>query len=240
MKNVPILILHGWNLNAFKFLPLVAELKRKGYKVFCPDLPGFGKSKLPENSWFLSDYVDFVKTFLAKNKLNKIILIGHSFGGRIGIKFAAENPKLLNALILTGTPGINPVPEVKVRFFLVLAKLGKLIFSLPFLSWARDFFRRFLYKAARATDYYNTNDYMLETFRNTVKESLIPHMSQVSIPTLLLWGREDKMVPVDIAYKMNNIIKNSKLVILNDAKHAVPWTHPEDFVSEVEKFSDKL
>lgn len=240
MQNIQILILHGWNLQASKFLPLQKELSKRGYKVYCLDLPGFGESKPSKESWFLSDYVDFVKRFIRENKLSEIILIGHSFGGRIAIKLAAEQPKFLHALILTGAPGINPVPAFKIRFFLVLAKIGKLIFSLPVLSYGRDLTRKFLYKVAQATDYYNTNDYMLETFRNTVKESLVPYMGQISTPTLLLWGAEDKMVPVGIAEKMEKMLKNSKLVVIDDARHGVPWTHPKEFTDEVEKFLNNL
>lgn len=236
MKTIPILILHGWNLSATKFISLKDELIRRGYKVYCPDLPGFGNSKLIANSWFLANYIDFVKKFLAENKLSKFILIGHSFGGRIGIKFAAQNPQGLQALVLTGAPGINPVPKFKIRFFLILARIGKLIFSLPLLSSLKILFRKFLYKIANASDYYNTNDYMLGTFKNIVKESLIPYLSQINTPTLFLWGREDRMVPLEIAKKMNKLIKNSKLGVIDNARHGVPWTHPKEFVDEIEKF----
>lgn len=240
MQNIPIIILHGWNLSASKFLPPIEEFRRRGYNVYCPDLPGFGKSKLPAKSWFLSDYVDFVKKILVENKLKQVIMIGHSFGGRIGIKFAAQNPKLLKALILSGTPGINPVPKFKARFFLILAKLGKLVFYLLPFSSLKDLFRKFLYKTVNASDYYNTNDYMLETFKNTVNESLVPYLSQINIPTLLLWGREDNMVPLAIAKKMNRLIKKSKLIVINNSRHGVPWTHPKEFTDEVHKFLEKL
>ncbi len=240
MKKLPILILHGWNSSVDKYLPLCTELIKRGYKVYCPELPGFGKTKLPKNSWFLSDYIDYIKKFLEENKLGKFILIGHSFGGRIGIKLAAQNSNLVDVLILTGAPGINPTPTYKMAIFLTIAKIGKLIFSLPLLSLLRNFFRKILYKAVNAMDYYNTNDYMLETFRNTVKESLIPYMIQIGTPTLLVWGKEDRMVPVTIAKKMEKLIKNSKLVIINGARHGVPWTHPKEFADEVEKFLENL
>lgn len=240
MNNIPILILHGWNLEATKYKPLQKELQAKGYKVLCIDLPGFGSTDKPKNSLYLSDYIKFIEDFLQKEKIEKIYLVGHSFGGRIGIKLAAEKSKYLSALILTGAPGINPVPTVKIRFFLILAKCGRLVFSLPVLSYARDLFRKFLYKLANASDYYHTNDNMLETFQNTVKESLVPYLSQINIPTLLLWGSEDRMVPVEIAEKINKLIKNSKLVVIDNARHGVPWTHPEEFADEVEKFLNYL
>ncbi|MBI3379877.1 alpha/beta hydrolase [Candidatus Gottesmanbacteria bacterium] len=240
MKNIPILILHGWNLSSIKFVNLQQELQKKEYKVYSIDLPGFGITERPNKSLFLSDYVKYVKDFLIKKRIKKVILIGHSFGGRISIKLAAQNSELLSALILSGVPGINPVPTFKILFFLILAKLGKFIFSLPIFSSAKDLFRKFLYKLANATDYYNTNDYMLETFKNTVNESLVPYMEQISAPTLLLWGAEDKMVPVEIAEKMNKLIKNSKLVVIDEARHGVPWTHSKEFTDEVGKFLRKI
>lgn len=240
MKNIPILILHGWNLSAERFLPLSKELEKRGYKVLCPDLPGFGKSEVPRKPLYLSDYVKFVENYIEKNKLKEVILIGHSFGGRISIKLAALNPIYLRTLILTGAPGLIPVPKVKIRFFLILAKLGKLIFSLPVLISARGLFRRFLYKIANASDYYNTNDNMLEAFQNIVNESLTPYLSQINTPTLLIWGSEDEMVPVYIAEKMIKIIKNSKLVIIPQTRHGVLWTHPKEFANEVEKFLKEL
>lgn len=236
MKNIPILILHGWNLSAAKFLPLQREFNNRGYKTYCIDLPGFGSTCKPENPLYLSDYVKFVKDFLQKEKIDKIIIIGHSFGGRIAVKMGAENPKFLNTLILTGVPGIVPVRKSKILFFLYLAKFGNILFSLPLLSFFKITARKFLYRIASATDFYNTNDNLRETFKNIVKENLEPYLAQIQMPTLLLWGRDDGLVPIGVAEKMNKIIKNSKLVIINNARHGVPWTHPKEFTEEIEKF----
>lgn len=240
MKNIPILILHGWNLSEAKFKPLQNEFIKRGFEVLCPDLPGFGKNKPPEKSLVLADYGNFVKKFLIKNKLNKIILIGHSFGGRISIKFVAENPKLFQSLILTGAPGITPVPKSKVIFFIFLAKVGRKLFSLPFFSLFQSKARQLLYSIAHATDFYNTNEKMRDTFKNIVKEDLVPYLSQINVPTLLLWGAEDKIIPVRIAEEMNKLIKNSKLVVVDNARHGVPWTHPKEFTDEVEKFLGEI
>lgn len=236
MDRYPIVILHGWNLSAVKFLPLQKEFKKRGYKTICIDLPGFGSTKLPNRSLTLSDYVLFIEDYLKRKKINKVNFIGHSFGGRIGIKLAFEGPQMVHSLILTGTPGINPVPKIRSFFFLIIAKIGKVIFSLPFLSFLEDRIRCLLYRIARATDFYNTNKTMKETFKNIVREDIMPYLSQINIPTLLLWGEEDKIVPVGIAQKMKNIIRDSKLIVIPNARHGLPWTHPELFVNEVEEF----
>ena len=187
MKEIPILILHGWNLSAAKFLTLEDKLKKRGYKTYCIDLPGFGNSDKPKNPLYLSDYVKFVTDFLNKLKINKVIIIGHSFGGRIGIKLTAENPKIVSTLILTGAPGLNPVPRGKILLFLYIARVGKLLFKLPIFSILRDNARKLLYRLARAGDFYNTDEKMRETFKNIVKEDLTLSMKKIISPTLLIW-----------------------------------------------------
>lgn len=240
MKTIPILILHGWNLSAEKFIGLQEEFKKKDYKVFCLDLPGFGKEKPPQNPLYLSDYVKFISDFLRKRKISKIILIGHSFGGRIGIKLAAERPELLHSLILTGAPGITPVPRSKVIFFIVLAKFGKKIFSAPIIRIFQKMARQLLYRLAHATDFYNTNEKMRDTFKNIVKENLEPYLPKIKSPTLLLWGAEDKIIPLSIAQRMQKLIKNSKLETINNARHGAPWTHAKEFADDAEKFLEKI
>lgn len=236
MQKIPILILHGWNLSSDKFIILKDEFVKRKFKVYCPDLPGFGNSKIPDKSLNLSDYVGFVEKFIQENKLTNVILVGHSFGGRIGIKLAVQNPKLLHALILTGAPGIMPVARSKALFFIILAKIGRKLFSLPTVNFFQNIARQLLYRTAGAMDYYNTDEKMRETFKNIVAENLEPLLSQINIPTLLLWGKEDGMVPIGIARKMNKMINNSKLVFIENSRHGVPWTHPKEFADKVEDF----
>lgn len=240
MQNIPILILHGWNLSGEKFSPLRDKLTALGYKVFCPDLPGFGNSKIPDKSLYLSDYVDFVKEYIPKNNLAKVIIVGHSFGGRIAIKFAVQNPKLLQALILSGAPGIVPVARSKALFFIILSKIGKKIFKLPIINLLQNLARKVLYRTAGAMDYYNTNEKMRDTFKNIVIENLELLLPKIKTPTLLLWGSLDGMVPIAIAKKMQKYIKGSKLIEIKNARHGVPWTHPKEFANEVEKFLSKV
>lgn len=236
MKKIPILVLHGWNLSAERFDLLVEELRKRKYIVFCFDLPGFGKEPVPNKPFYLSDYVDFVEKKLVDLHVEKINIIGHSFGGRIGIKMAAQNPNIVEKLILTGAPGINPVPKAKVLFFLFLAKVGNAFFSLPVISLLKDKARQLLYRGAKATDFYNTDKRMRETFKNIINEDLVPYLKEINLPILLVWGKEDLIVPVKVAQEMFKFLKNAKLSIIPQARHGVPWTHPKAFADEVEKF----
>lgn len=236
MSPAKILILHGWNLESSRFLPLVSELEKKKFKVYSPDLPGFGNSPLGKKFYCLDDYVDFVLSYLEKNKLKRINIIGHSFGGRIAVKLAAFHPEKVEFLVLTGVPGVLPVKRIKVLFFYFLAKTGKLLFSIPLLSNLRNNAQKLIYRAAGASDFYNTQDPLRETFQAVVKEKLDSYLSLIKSPVLLLWGGDDKIVPLFVAEKMNKLIPGSKLTVIGNTRHSLPFSHPHLFVREVEKF----
>ena len=238
MKH-PLVILHGWNLSAAKFMPLSRELKKLGYRIYVPDLPGFGKNQKVEKPLNLSDYAIFVEAYLKKHKISKAVIIGHSFGGRIALKMAAAKNGNLVALVLTGTPGFLPLPKIKVLFFMLLAKIGGLFFSLPIINRLDRIMRKILYRTAGASDFYHTKENMRQTFKNIVREELSPYLKKINTPTLLLWGRDDGIVPLSVAFRMSKTISRVQLQIINEAKHGVPWTHPEEFSRHLDRFLKK-
>lgn len=235
-----ILILHGWNLSGARFDLLVSEFKKHGFTVWVPDLPGFGTEPMQETSLCLSDYVEFTRNYIQSRKIKKPVIVGHSFGGRIGIKLAAHYPGEIYALILSGAPGINPVGSLKIRFFRILAKTGNVIFSLPLLSLMEESFRRILYTLARSGDYYKTAPFMRETLKRIVGEDISQLLPALALPTLLIWGKDDRIVPVEIAGRMAVAMPHAQLVVIDGARHGVPWTHATDFVKTVSSFVTKI
>ncbi len=240
MKNIPIIILHGWNLSAINYLLLKELLNKKGYKVISIDLPGFKKTKPLIHPYTIHDYGRYVMKYLKKKDINKVVIIGHSFGGRIGIYLSINFPNTIKGLILTGTPGLGEDLTIKETIYLFLAKVGKIIFSVPIVSVCGNLARKFLYRLVGSYDYYNTKGTLRETFKNIVAFRLESLLSKINTPTIIIWGQDDKVVTVKVAQGMNKLIKNSKLVIIPQARHGVPWTHPKEFADEVEKFLEKL
>ncbi|MEA3292985.1 MAG: alpha/beta hydrolase, partial [Patescibacteria group bacterium] len=88
-----ILILHGWGGSSDSWVEVIKILSNQGYKIICPDLPGFGKTQKPNYSWELGDYRNFVKKFIENLNLEKFYLLGHSFGGAIAVKFSSIFPE---------------------------------------------------------------------------------------------------------------------------------------------------
>src|SRR5437868_1870950 len=103
MKS-PILILHGWGKTGSAYSAIQKLFEEKGYEVFAPNLPGFGSESLVKPVMNIDDYAEWVIEYLKKKKRKKVILIGHSFGGRISAKLTAFHPELVEKLILTGAP----------------------------------------------------------------------------------------------------------------------------------------
>jgi len=236
MAKIPIIILHGWNLESKKFSVLTRLLEKNKFRVYCPDLPGFGKSPKPEKPLNLDSYVDFVLRFMEKKKIAEAYFICHSFGGRIGIKLAAFYPEKVNKIILTGTPGLIPVPRLKVLLYLYLAKIGKLIFSIPLLSGLENLAQKIIYKMANASDYYHTDQSLRVTFQNVVAEKLETYLPRIKSPTLLLWGDNDTFVPIGIARRMEILIPNCRLLSFPKVGHGLPYSHPELFIKNLFPF----
>lgn len=239
-KSNTIVILHGWGLSACIFAPLTDAFIRKGYKVLTPDLPGFGKSALPEKPLTLNDYAQFLRDYLKTRTSSKVILIGHSFGGRVSLRYQKKYPQDVAALILTGTPGFTPIPKRKLLLFIALAKLGKFLFTLPPLNYVKDPVRRWYYYFVGAKEFFRAEGAMRQTFKNIVQEELIADMESVTCPCLLLWGELDIIVPISIAHRMEHAITKSQLIIVPDADHGLPFKQPEVFVTYGERFLTTL
>jgi pimeloyl-ACP methyl ester carboxylesterase len=232
MKH-PIVILHGWALSAKTFAPLVSELKKYNLEVIAPDFPGFDSLHIPAQPLTLTDYADFLDSYFRQRHIEKPILIGHSFGGRVALKYQLQYPKNVTALILTGAPGFTPVSRSKLALFITIAKIGGTLFSLPILYRLKDRVRLWYYYIVGARDFYRAEGVMRETFKNVVKESLVSCMENVRVPTLLVWGGNDIIVPAPIAQRMEKVIRGSTLVVLPREGHNVPFTNPVLFAQTV-------
>ncbi len=239
MKST-LVVLHGWGLSGIRFAKLVASLNSHGDQVLAPDFPGFGEAPHPDKPWKLTDYVQWLREYLKNKRIVNPVLIGHSFGGRVALKYQELYPKSVRALILSGTPGFTPIPRQRLLLFIFLAKLGNFLFSIPPLSLVKDDVRRWYYYVVGAKELFRAEGVMRQTFKNVVEEKLVSAMESVSVPCLLVWGELDIIVPTPIAEKMARVIEGSELVIIPEADHGVPFKQPEVFVSYVERFLKRI
>ena len=117
-----IVILHGWGHSAVMWQSFASKFH--GYKITVFDLPGFGNEPLISEKWEISDYAIWVAKKLKAKKLHDVILIGHSFGGKIATEVAISNPDLVKKLILIAAPVLRR-PSLSTRLKVSLHKIAK-------------------------------------------------------------------------------------------------------------------
>ena len=231
-----LVILHGWQSSKEKWQQVKRYVEDENIKVIVPDLPGFKPETTLSKAWNLNDYVEWVKDY--PEVAEGFFLLGHSFGGRISIKFAEKYPDKLKGLILVSAAGIKRDSFSK-KFLGLGAKVAKDL-KIEEMQIIKDFwklFRKIFYRyILRKTDYLQTSGYLKETIKNVLNEDLTPLLDKISIPTLILWGEKDKITPLKDAYLMKKRIKNSKLKILEKIGHNVYLESPKLLAQEIKEF----
>ncbi|MBU4299565.1 alpha/beta hydrolase [Patescibacteria group bacterium] len=229
-----LLILHGWQSSKEKWQAVKEKIEQynenssRCIRVTAPDLPGFKKETGLTHPWDLGDYLNWLEKFSSEIP-EPFFLLGHSFGGRLAIKFALRHPEKLNGLILVGTAGIKHKKTSFELFLSKIAKMGNKFYFLPFFSFFRKIFYRFI---VRKTDYLKTEGLLKETFKKIVAEDLTPFLPQVQIPCLIIWGKNDKITPLEDANLLKEKIKNSRLEILENVGHT-PYLETPEKLAEI-------
>ena len=219
MKEV--IILHGWTYSLEKWQTFLKLLKEKGIEPIMLNVPGL--TSKDDNVWNIGDYVNWLKEIVDKEK-NKVILIGHSNGGRIALNFAIKYPEKISNLILIDSAGIyhNELPlALKRVIFKILAKLGKAFRNSSTIKNA-------FYKLTGENDYKDANPNMKQTMINLLNSDKLLRPKNIQVPTLIFWGKEDKIAPLSDGILMNKLIKNSKLEIIKNARHSPQYSHPDE------------
>lgn len=215
-----IVLLHGWGSNIKLFANLI-ELLSKKYTVVAMDMPGFGESEEPPSAWCVDDYVQFVIDFLKDYDTKQVMLLGHSFGGRVIIRMHARKslPFDITKVILVDSAGIMPPKSNKKSWRTRYYKLGKAFLSTKLMQkLAPDALENFRKKMGSA-DYAAASPLMRQVMVKVVNEDLEPYLHLIKCPTLLVWGVNDTATPLSDGEKMEKLIPDAGLVKLENAGH---------------------
>ena len=227
-----IVFLHGWRSNKEVWGRVVQDLrsKIKDVTIYTLNLPGFGASATPTSPMTIGDYAEVVAEFIKKLELKNVVVVGHSFGGRIGIKLSATHPELIAKLVLVDSAGFVIGSQKKTAMNLA-AKIAKPFFKPKIMRGLR----KKIYQTIGSEDYVATPE-LRQTFLNVVTEDLTEHLKKIAIPTLIIFGENDKDTPVEFGKKMHFLIPHSKFLILKNAGHFSFLDQSEEFTASIQNF----
>lgn len=213
-----IIIIHGWTYSIYKWNPFIDCLKKEKIPFELLKIPGL---TAPLNTpWTLNDYVLWLKKSINR-EARKIILVGHSNGGRIVGTFTAQYPEKIAQLILIDSAGIidnNVFARSRRLFFKLLAHVGK---KMPLYDTPRSF----LYKFAQAADYHKATPIMRKTMMSLISTDCAPYFAKITVPTLIIWGQKDQITPITQGKKIHQLIKHSTFSVIDSALHSPYYTH---------------
>ena len=225
MGTMKILILHGWTYSLDKWKKFIDILDKKGFDTQILNIPGLTAAS--DEVWDLEKYVKWLNERVRKYK-KEIILVGHSNGGRIAIAYTAKYPKKIKQLVLINSAGIlhhDLMIRIKRLVFRTLADFGKKVTN-------SEKIRKLFYKFTREKDYEKATLKMRQTMVNLIKFDIRPLLGKIETPTLIIWGKEDRITPVSDGVLIHKLIKNSKLKIISGSKHS-PFSEKPEKVAEI-------
>lgn len=238
----PLILLHGFFYDSYLWAENIDALARH-FKVYAIDLWGCGYSTRELLNYGYPLYAEQLRSFMDALKIDRASLAGQSMGAGTAIKFCVQDRQRVEKLVLVSAAALpNPLPL-----------MGK-FFNLPvigefFLNLKTDAFRKtalqdfFIHNKALVTNDYFENVTRAQKIRNTVEVGLkiqrsdffgtlgaeVRQLGDTDVPVLLVWGREDKAIPLRCGQQLHGILKGSRLEILDKAGHVSNFEQSERF-----------
>ena len=232
----PVVLMHGWGCNRTT-LASIEKLLVPHFKVYNVDFPGFGKSTEPQTVWGVEDYTQMIEKFFEIEGISNPILLGHSFGGRVGILLSSRNA--VRKLILVDAAGIKPRHSLKWYVKVYTYKAVK--HTLPVVlgkEKGEEMLNRYR-KRVGSSDYSSASVRMRQILSKVVNEDLTWALPKINCPTLLVWGSADTATPIADARKMEKLIPDAGLVEFPGVGHYSFLENPYQFTAVINSFLEK-
>ena len=235
-----VILLHGLGGSSEVWQFNLTALAEK-YHVVVPDQIGFGKSDKPLVNYRIRTYVDFLDQFCKQLKIERASLVGNSMGGWIATAFTAAFPDRVDKLVLVDAAGYAPPKDIDTRTFYALnpttregtrVLLGKVFYNKLFQTDAAV--EQAIASRLAAGDGYTINRITESIIRG--EDFLDDAVKTIKRPTLIIWGRQDGLVPLAEGEHFNKDIAGSKLVVIDQCGHMPQIEKPAEFNAAVLKF----
>lgn len=250
----PVVLIHGLGASA-EIWQFNIEALASRHRVFAPDLPGFGRTEKPEwMDYGPAAYSRFIREFLSAAGIGRAALVGHSLGGGVALRSALDDPGCAERLVLVSSAGLGRDVSLPLR----VASLPGFdrVFFKPSLRVFTRFLHRLVYDPAAITPEFARLYYELffrpdsvRTFtgilravatlrgaRPGVLEAIREGLAALTAPTLVVWGRQDRILPVSQGVDAADRIPGARLHIFERCGHMPNIEHPGEFNRVVMEF----
>ena len=229
-----VVVMHGWGCEASTVAVLAQAALLPSTRVYNLDLPGFGKSDEPAEVWGVDRYTTFIEEFCRRESIERPVLIGHSFGGRIAIMMSSRTA--VDRVILVDAAGIKP--RRSLRYYIKVYSFKTARHLLPFIvggTRASHIIERMRGRSGSA-DYRNASPKMRAIMSRVVNEDLTGLLHLIKAPVLLIWGEKDTATPLRDARKMEKLIPDAGLVSYPEAGHYSFLDRPGQTAAVIQNF----
>ena len=218
-----VLLLHGWGSPRDDFSNLINNFPQRSFLVIV--FPTVGKSKKEIQGWSIYTYAQMLMSLCEHLKIKSVDIVAHSFGGRIAIILSAVECSFVHSCILVDSAGMKPRRSIKYHYKVVKYKLCR--------------------KLGKNTQNQGSKDYialspeMKKIFVGVVQTHLEAYAEKIKSPTLIFWGEKDKETPLYMGKRLNKLIQNSRLKVV-DGGHFAFLECKLQFHAIVKKFWEEI
>jgi len=235
-----VILLHGLGASAESWQFTIPALAAN-YHVIAPDQIGFGKSDKPLLKYRIGTYTDFLDKFMAELKIEKATLVGNSMGGWVAGFMAIKYPARVEKIVLADAAGIIPEKYDEAQIYQLnnstrdeIRANMKLIFANPLFQNNEALVDQFMMQRVASNDGYTINA-IIESIKRK-EDFLNGRLGEIKKPTLIIWGKQDGLLPVSDADVFNKGIAGSQLIIFDQCGHVPQFEKAAEFNKEVLKF----
>lgn len=247
--SMPIVLIHGTGSSLHTF-DIWSDSLKKSNRVIRMDLPAYGLTgPFPDANYSIANYTTFIKNFLTALDIKQCILAGNSLGGQIAWNFALEQPDMVKKLILIDAAGY-PMNSKSVPIAFKIAKTPVLKSLFTYLTprfLVRSSVENVYFDKSKVTDslvdrYFEltlregNRQAFIDRFETSTDTNTHNNIKSIQQPTLILWGAEDLLIPIENAYLFQEDLPNNTLVIMNDIGHVPMEESPMESLNLVHEF----
>ncbi|MUU78848.1 alpha/beta fold hydrolase [Winogradskyella endarachnes] len=224
-EGTPIIVLHGLMGGLSNFDAVTKHFSSQGYKVIIPELPIYTMSLLKTN---VKSFANYLKSFIEYKGLDKVILLGNSLGGHIGLYYTKLNPEKVKALIITGSSGLYESAMgggyTKRSDYEVIKKKAQDVFYDPAVATKEI--------VDEVYETVNDRNKLIKTLaiaKSAIRHNMAKDLPNMNIPVCIIWGKNDSVTPPEVAVEFDELLPDSELFWIDKCGHAAMMEHPEKF-----------